>query len=83
MVVTDIKLPGQRDSIDVTVAARRIHPGIPVLFISRRHWRLADAEKLGAPAAFLKKPFTLAALMDDVDRLIAVGQSRKIDRLCC
>ena len=67
MVVTDIKLPGQRDSIDVTVAARRVHPGIPVLFIAGLHWRLADAKTLGGPAAFLWRPFSLTALVRDLD----------------
>src|ERR1700758_3391732 len=70
MVVTDINLPGQRDGIDVAVAARRVHPGIPVLFISGRHWRLADAEKVGGPAAFLCKPFSLTTLLRDLDRLM-------------
>jgi two-component system NtrC family sensor kinase len=83
LVVTDINLPGQRDGIDVAVAAWQSHPGIPVLFISGRHWRLTEAEKLGGPAAYLRKPFSLTALIQDVDRLIAVGQSEKLDRLCC
>src|SRR5689334_15245997 len=76
MVVTDIKLPRQRDSIDVTVAARRIHPGIPVLFIAGLHWRLADAKTLGGPAVFPWRPFSLTALPRDLDRLMEdVGQS--------
>src|SRR4051794_23216408 len=83
MVVTDINLPGQRDGIDVAMAARQVHPSIPVLFISGRHWRLADAERLGPPAAFLKKPFRLTALIQDVDRLMRatlVGRDGKLHR---
>jgi DNA-binding NtrC family response regulator len=83
MVVTDINLSGQRDGIDVAIAARHAHPGIPIIFISGRHWRLADAEKIGGPAVFLRKPFSLTALIKDVGRLITVGQSTKADRLPC
>jgi DNA-binding NtrC family response regulator len=83
MVVTDINLPGQWDGIDVAVAARQVHPGIPVLFISGRHWRLAEAEKLGGPAAFLRKPFSLTTLLHDVDRLMAVSQRESAERPFC
>lgn len=83
MLVTDINLSGQKDGIDVAAAARQVHPGIPVLFISGRHWRLADAEKLGGPAAYLRKPFSLTTLIQDIGRLVATTRSGKADRLGC
>ena len=69
LVVTDINLPGRLDGIDLAMAARHAHPDIPVLFISGRPWLLADARKLGDPSGFLQKPFGLADLMGDVERL--------------
>ena len=68
LIVTDINLPGRQDGIDLAVEARRTYPGIPVIFISGRPAKLADAyTALGDPVAFLQKPFTFAALLKRVE----------------
>jgi len=69
LVVTDINLPGRRDGIDLALAARRAHPGIPVVFMSGKPMKLAQAQTLSNPAAFLQKPFSFRALVGAVERL--------------
>lgn len=70
LIVTDINLPGQRNGIDLALAARDVRPGIPVIFISGRPMNLADASQaLTTPASFLLKPFTFQALIKDIERL--------------
>jgi CheY-like chemotaxis protein len=71
LIVTDINLPGQNDGIDLALAARRACPGIPVVFISGRPAKLAEAHTLSDPAAFLLKPFRFEALIGEVERLAA------------
>ncbi|MBS0644039.1 MAG: response regulator [Acetobacteraceae bacterium] len=81
LVITDINLPGAHDGIDVAIAARAAHPGIPLMFISGQHWQLDDAKKkLAGPAAFLPKPFSLSTLIEDVQRLMASAQPRLLHR---
>jgi DNA-binding response OmpR family regulator len=69
LVVTDINLPGRRDGIDLALAARRVHPGIPVVFMSGKPTKLAQAHTLSDPAAFLQKPFSFRTLVGAVERL--------------
>ena len=73
LVVTDINLPGRRDGIDLALAARRAHPGIPVVFMSGRPTKLAQAHTLSDPAAFLQKPFSFSTLVCAVERLSDVA----------
>jgi CheY-like chemotaxis protein len=69
LIVTDINMPGQLDGIDLAIAARKLRPDIPVIFISGRFSRLADAScALTDYTTFLQKPFSLKALIKDVER---------------
>lgn len=69
LLITDINLPGRNDGIDLARAARSAHPGIPVVFISGRASKLAEAGALADPVAFLQKPFSVAELVRTVDRM--------------
>ena len=70
LIVTDINLPGVWNGIDLAVAARRVRPGIPVIFISGRPANLVNAaQALTKPTSFLLKPFTFKALIQDIERL--------------
>ena len=70
LLVTDISLPGHLDGIDLALAARKMRPEIPVVFISGRPAKLVDAARvLKDHAAFLQKPFTFRALIEDIERL--------------
>jgi two-component system, response regulator PdtaR len=70
LILTDINLPGRLDGIDLAVAARQVHPRIPVVFISGRASKLDEARRIGQPADFLQKPFALNQLLASVDGLI-------------
>ena len=72
LVVTDINLPGRRDGIDLALAARRAHPGIPVVFMSGKPTKLAQAQRFSDPAVFLQKPFSFSTLVGAVGRLSEV-----------
>jgi DNA-binding NtrC family response regulator len=69
MIVTDIDLPGTLDGIGLAELAREVHPGMPVVFISGRPAKLAEAKRFGDPVSFLQKPFNLTSLIEDVNRL--------------
>ena len=76
LIVTDINLPGMRDGIDLAIAARKVRPGIPVIFISGRIMKLEDASQaLTNPTSFLLKPFTFRALIEDIRRLTSANSA--------
>ncbi len=79
IIVTDINLPGRLDGIDLALAARKSRPRIPVIFMSGRPAKLAEAHALGAPAAFLQKPFSFKTLIGDIQRL-ANSEHAHVDR---
>jgi len=69
LIVTDIDMPGLLDGIALAKAARQWCPTIPVVFISGRPARLEEAKSTVDPAEFFSKPFRLAKLVADVERL--------------
>ena len=76
LIVTDINLPGMRDGIDLAIAARKVRPGIPVIFISGRPMKLVDASQaLSNPTSFLLKPFRFQALIEDIRRLTGANSA--------
>jgi DNA-binding response OmpR family regulator len=76
LIVTDINLPGMRNGIDLAIAARKVRPGIPVIFISGRPMNLVDASQaLPNPTSFLLKPFTFQALLENIKRLASVNSA--------
>jgi CheY-like chemotaxis protein len=70
LIVTDINLPGRLDGIALAKVAREYRPSIPVVFISGRPAKLEEARVVGHPVVFLQKPFRLARLVEDVQRLV-------------
>jgi two-component system cell cycle sensor histidine kinase/response regulator CckA len=73
LIVTDINMPGRLDGIDLAIAARNVRPNIPVIFISGRFTRLAEAScAISDHTAFLQKPFTFAALIKNIERFVTV-----------
>lgn len=76
LLVTDINLPGMWNGIDLAIAARKVRPGIPVIFISGRPINLVDASQaLSNPTSFLLKPFTFQALIEDIRRLTGANSA--------
>jgi len=68
-LLTDINLPGA-DGFALARAARRLRPGLPVVYASGRS-READPRRALPDAAFLAKPFSLSCAVATLDRAIA------------
>ncbi|MGD0046815.1 MAG: response regulator [Bryobacteraceae bacterium] len=70
LIVSDINMPGDMDGVDLAYAVRNAFPTIPVVLVSG----FADAESAGqnlGDFAFIKKPFTPAAILGAVNRATA------------
>ena len=67
LVLTDSAMPGMRGD-DLAIEISRVQPGLPVILMSG----YADPAESpsSAVAAFIQKPFTMAALLAEVRRLI-------------
>lgn len=71
MLVTDVRMPGQRDGVALASDWREQVPGRPVLFVSGSNEDHVDAAALGAHGAVLLKPFPRASLVEIVRTLLA------------
>jgi PAS domain S-box-containing protein len=67
LLVTDLGLPGGLDGRQVAAAARALHPGLPVLFITGYDDQAArSGQPLGHDSQIIVKPFALAALVERI-----------------
>jgi CheY-like chemotaxis protein len=69
ILVTDLQLPGGLDGNAVAHEAKRIHPLLPVLYISGNPAALTNP--IGPIDAFVAKPFTSRRLSIEITRLLA------------
>jgi DNA-binding response OmpR family regulator len=69
LIITDIDMPGRLDGVGLALEARRVHPEIPVIFITGKPRLLPEPGALGDPVLCLLKPFPLSALLSNIDRL--------------
>lgn len=69
LIITDIDMPGQLDGVGLAIEARRTHPHIPVIFITGKPRLLPETNALADPMLCLLKPFTLATLLSNINRL--------------
>jgi CheY-like chemotaxis protein len=74
LVVTDLRLPGT-DGLSVARHARARVPPIPVILITAYDSPWARRAAREADIAYLPKPFTNAAFLDAVRRVLAEGAS--------
>jgi len=80
LLVTDLDLPGGADGRELVIAARAIHPELPVLFVTGHDGQaLAPSHAANADTALLNKPFTAAALQREVGRLLGRSTCRDTD----
>jgi CheY-like chemotaxis protein len=68
-LVTDIRLPGAVDGWAVAEAARRRHPGLPVIYVSANP--INEARRV-PDSIFLSKPVDIQQLLKICDRLARV-----------
>ena len=72
MVLTDLRMPGM-DGIELSHQANKVNADLKVLFITGFAAVAMNArEEMGATRV-LSKPFHLRELVDNVDRILAVG----------
>jgi CheY-like chemotaxis protein len=73
LVLTDSAMPGMRGE-DLATEIAQVQPGLPVLLMSG-YRDPARRPTSTAVAAFIQKPFTMPALLAEVQRVIARGRS--------
>ena len=71
LMITDIALPKGLDGSTLARQARRLHPVLPILFITGYAFDVEGGIKLEPGIPVLTKPFTLGALSARVSRLLA------------
>nr|WP_321986097.1 response regulator [uncultured Lichenicoccus sp.] len=70
-LLTDVRLGGWIDGIDVVELARLRNPGIPVLVVSGYAYSLSERlAALNPPLGFLQKPYGMAHLSAALSRVI-------------
>ena len=72
LAILDFAMPGMNGA-EVAREARRLHPGLPVLFASGYADTDALQEALGNDAPLLRKPFQVSELAGLVAKSIAPG----------
>jgi len=75
LLLTDVKMPGMSGE-ELALEARRLRPDLPVLFVSGypEEAEIEDRLKEGG-SAFLPKPFTPEALLQQIRRLLETAQA--------
>ena len=71
LVVTDVQMPGSRDGNAVAEAARALHPGIPVVYMTGNPSSLRI--RLGSRDILVRKPFAPSEVLAAVERLLGGG----------
>jgi DNA-binding NtrC family response regulator len=69
LVVSDVRMPGDMDGMDLAYAIRTSFPTIPVILISG-YAGGACVQRSGAEFQFIEKPFTPATIMTAVRNVI-------------
>jgi CheY-like chemotaxis protein len=72
LVLVDFAMPGMHGA-DVATAARKLHPQLPIIFVTG----YAETEQLegalGSDVPVLRKPFSIAQLAEAVERELSSG----------
>ncbi len=72
-LITDVRMPGRLDGIDVATAARHRQPTLPVLIVSGGAPQLSDRLRALRPGAvFINKPYSLKEVAKVLHRLTGV-----------
>ncbi len=70
LLLTDVQMPGRLDGIALARYARRLHPDLPILYMSGRPDVLLTASALGPRERFLRKPYGHAEMIRVVEGLL-------------
>lgn len=69
LIISDLRMPGGRDGIDLAKEVRRFHPNLPIVLVSG--YRDHPTDKLSLPV--LLKPVSQAALAEWVETVRATS----------
>jgi DNA-binding NtrC family response regulator len=76
LLLTDVRMPGRLDGIDLAHRARRVRPTLPVLVVSGYAEQIsARLESLKRPMAFVAKPFAMGRILGSIRTLTAPERS--------
>lgn len=68
MLLTDVRMPGIKDGIDLATHVRQRSPGLPIVIVSGYAEDLgARLKNLGKRVTFLRKPFLFRELVSSVE----------------
>jgi CheY-like chemotaxis protein len=76
VLVTDINLGPGTDGLALAAAARRVRPGLPVVYVTANPERVATARRGGAVDRVVAKPFAPDALVRTVVGAAAAAAGR-------
>ena len=72
VLLTDVKMPGKLDGVEVAALARRLDPEIGVIVVSAFAAELTNRlQSLSQPLLFLPKPYRLKQIVEAVRRAAA------------
>lgn len=77
VLMTDVRMPGKLDGIDLAFYARSVSPRLPVLVVSGYAEQISG--RLGAleqPIAFVAKPYVIGQILGSLRKLI--GSRREL-----
>ena len=69
LVVTDVRMPGPVDGLDLARTVRQLRPTLPIV-VSSGHLEAREADVPGVVDAFLPKPYLPDQLLTLAERLI-------------
>ncbi len=70
VLLTDVRMPGSLDGIEVATCARSLHPAIPVIVVSGYATQVTNRlNAFDPPAIFMAKPYSLKTIIETVRRL--------------
>jgi two-component system, NtrC family, C4-dicarboxylate transport response regulator DctD len=72
--MTDIRMPGSSDGVELARQMREKKPELPVIFLSGNLDGLANSDRLACPSAFLVKPVNIDDAIDMINLLMS-GQN--------
>ena len=71
VVLTDVRMPGTLDGVDVAIRARDQDPGVLIIVVSGYAVQLMDRlSGLQPPATFIRKPFRPSEVLEVLWRLM-------------
>ena len=72
VLLTDVRMPGKLDGIDLAHHARIARPTLPVLVVSGYAEQISTRlASVTAPIAFVAKPFRMSRILDLIRTLVA------------